>query len=565
MTNFALIMKNFTLTLLLTVAALFTNFSLASAQVDPKFHIYLCFGQSNMEGNAQPEKQDYENLPDNYYMMAAVDFPATQYYSQRKMGNWYPALPPLCRPGTGLSVADYFGRYMSKAMPDNKIGVINVAIGGAEIEIFDPDKIDERLADNKPDWFLNYCKAYNNKPYDRLIAMAKEAQKSGVIKGILLHQGESNWNSGDAWLTEVNKIYQLMLKDLGLSAKNVPLIAGETRGALNHVINKLPSAIPTSYVVSSAECEPNPYDDYHFSAAGYRHFGYKYAAKMCGILGIPVPAESKSEVLPGQEGEKITLYTGEKKVFSRQKFNLDAALLKQVEVGDFLEVTITGVKTDAASNEFITTYPKCPTGEGMPGVGTRPLGQNDNMSPVYIGITNDILPLIKANGITFAGGTFSVTEINLLKLEQKQDYANVVWLGKSRIPTCQYINPETFRNVKVGDEVCVYCKNQGSWLNFGWGEEGVGYESTLVNYEYYSIPVTADYLALLQKEGMVVNGEKAELVKISVVPDPTSIQYFSGSANPFLDNSIPYNLNGQKVGESYKGIVINNGKKFVKR
>ncbi len=565
MTNFAHIMKNFTLTLLLIVAALFTNVSLASAQVDPNFHIYLCFGQSNMEGNAQPEKQDYENLPDNYYMMAAVDFPATQYYTQRKMGNWYPALPPLCRPGTGLSVADYFGRYMSKALPEKKIGVINVAIGGAEIEIFDPDLVAGRLADNKPDWFLNYCKAYDNKPYDRLIAMAKEAQKSGVIKGILLHQGESNWSDGDAWLNKVKKIYELMLKDLGLSAKNVPLIAGETRGALNHIINKLPSAIPTSYVVSSAECEPNPYDDYHFSAAGYRHFGYKYAAKMCGILGIPTPAESKSEVLPGEEGEKMNLYTGVRKVFSRQKFTLGAALLKQAEVGDLLEVVIEEVKPDAASNEFITTYPNCPSGEGMPGVGTRPLGQDDNMNPVYIGITNEVLSLIKDNGIVFAGGTYTVIEVNLLKLEQKQDYSNVVWLGKSKIPTSQCVNPETFKNVKVGDEIRIYCKNQGSWLNFGWGEEGAGYESTLVNYEYYSVTVTADYLAHLQKEGMVVNGEKAELRKIAVVSDPASIQYFNGSANPFLGTPVPYNLNGQKVGASYKGVVINNGRKVVKK
>ena len=561
MTNFALIMKNFTLTLLLTVAALFTNFSLASAQVDPKFHIYLCFGQSNMEGNAQPEKQDYENLPDNYYMMAAVDFPATQYYSQRKMGNWYPALPPLCRPGTGLSVADYFGRYMSKAMPDNKIGVINVAIGGAEIEIFDPDKIDERLADNKPDWFLNYCKAYNNKPYDRLIAMAKEAQKSGVIKGILLHQGESNWNSGDAWLTEVNKIYQLMLKDLGLSAKNVPLIAGETRGALNHVINKLPSAIPTSYVVSSAECEPNPYDDYHFSAAGYRHFGYKYAAKMCGILGIPTPAESKSEVLPGQEGEKINLYTGEKKVFSRQKFNLSTSLLKTAEVGDILEVTINGVKTDATNNEFVTTYTNCPAGESMPGGGTRPLGQNDNMSPVYIGITKEMLPIIQKNGLTISGGTFNVTEINLLRLEQKEDEDKVIWFGKSKIPTYQYITPATFKNVKVGDEIRIFCRNRGSKLHFGWALDSEEYKNTLVNYEYYSIVVTEADLAHLQTEGMIVDGDNAELQKIELIADANRIQIMQ-NAECRMQNY--FNLAGQKVNGQYKGVVVSGGKKVLK-
>ncbi len=556
-------MKNFTLTLLLIAAALFININHASAQVDPNFHIYLCFGQSNMEGNAQPEKQDYENLPSNYLMMAAVDFPATQYYPQRKMGNWYPALPPLCRPGTGLSVADYFGRYMAKAQPDKTIGVINVAIGGAEIEIFDPDLVAGRLADNKPDWFLNYCKAYDNKPYDRLIAMAKEAQKSGVIKGILLHQGESNSADGDAWLNKVKKIYNLMLKDLGLSAKNVPLIAGETRGALNHIINKLPTAIPTSYVVSSAECDPST-DDYHFSAAGYRHFGYKYAAKVCGILGIPIPAESKSEVMPGEEGEKITLLSGgSEKVFSRQKFTLRASLLKQVEVGDFLEVTIENVRTSATNNEFITTYPNCPAGKGMPGVGTRPLGQNDNMSPIYIGITNDILPLIKTNGITFAGSSFNVTDINLLKLETKQDHSNTIWLGKSKIPTCQYINPETFSNIKVGDELRIYCNNRGKNLNFSWALDQECFNNTLVNYSYYSIIVTADYLTHLQTEGMVVDGDNAELLKIELIPSSTAIETVQNNDTKNNKKSTVFNLIGQKVTGNHMGIVIQNGKKVV--
>lgn len=566
-------MKKITIFMLLTVAALFININHASAQVDPNFHIYLCFGQSNMEGNAQPEKQDFENLPSNYLMMAAVDFPATQYFSQnfpqKKMGNWYPAYPPLCRPGTGLSVADYFGRYMAKAQPDKTIGVINVAIGGAEIEIFDPDKVDERLKDNKPDWFLNYCKAYDNKPYDRLIAMAKEAQKSGVIKGILLHQGESNWNSGDAWLTEVKKIYNLMLSDLGLNAKNVPLIAGETRGALNHIINKLPSTIPTSYVVSSAECDPSPTDDYHFSAAGYRHFGYKYAAKVCGILGVPVPAESKSEVLPGVEGEKIVLFSDEQRVSKRSKFKLAASMFANAEVGDFIEIVYGGVKSvnnigQEIYNELIPSYQNCPVDHKMPGVGTRPLGPNSDLSPYHIGITNEMLPLIKENGLCLEGSLYDVTEVSLLKIESNQDYSNVVWLGKSKIPTCQYINPETFSNLKVGDELRIYCRNRGSQVKFSWNLDNAGFKNTLVNYTYYSVVVTADDLSHLQTDGMVVDGDNAELQMIELIPSTSNIESItSGKANGFT-KSATYNLVGQKVNASYKGVVIQNGKKVLK-
>ena len=43
--------------------------------------------------------------------------------------------------------------------------------------------------------------------------MAREAKRSGVIKGILLHQGESN--TGDVtWLDKVGKIYNRLIADL---------------------------------------------------------------------------------------------------------------------------------------------------------------------------------------------------------------------------------------------------------------------------------------------------------------------------------------------------------------
>ena len=91
---------------------------------DPNFYIFLCFGQSNMEGAARPEAQDL-TLP------------------ERKMGEWYEAIPPLCRPNTGLTPADWFGRTLVESLPENiKIGVIHVAIGGIDIKGFLPDSID---------------------------------------------------------------------------------------------------------------------------------------------------------------------------------------------------------------------------------------------------------------------------------------------------------------------------------------------------------------------------------------------------------------------------------------
>ena len=59
---------------------------------DPNFHIYLCIGQSNMEGAARAELQDSTVNP-RFQVMEAVNCDNLG----RKMGSWYPAVPPLCR------------------------------------------------------------------------------------------------------------------------------------------------------------------------------------------------------------------------------------------------------------------------------------------------------------------------------------------------------------------------------------------------------------------------------------------------------------------------------------
>ena len=56
------------------------------AQPDPNFYIFLCFGQSNMEGNARPEAVDLESPGPRFLLMPAVDFPAANGRPERKMG-----------------------------------------------------------------------------------------------------------------------------------------------------------------------------------------------------------------------------------------------------------------------------------------------------------------------------------------------------------------------------------------------------------------------------------------------------------------------------------------------
>ena len=176
---------------------------------NPNFHIYLCFGQSNMEGNAKVEEQDFMGISPRFLMMAGVDMPNTG----RKEGKWYIAVPPLCRAWTGLTPADYFGRTMVENLPDSiTVGVINVAVGGASIDLFDEDKTDSVIA-HSADWFKGFCKDYDNEPFRRLMQLAKKAQKVGVIKGILLHQGCTD-NGQKTWPSRVNLIYTRMLNEI---------------------------------------------------------------------------------------------------------------------------------------------------------------------------------------------------------------------------------------------------------------------------------------------------------------------------------------------------------------
>ena len=280
-------MKKFFLTAMLLLCAVMG----AQAEVDPNFYIYICFGQSNMEGNAQWEAQDVGNVDPRFQMLATCNFDNPK----RKLGNWYTAECPIVSPVGKLGPSDYFGRTMVKELPDKKIGVIAVAMGGSPIEMFDKDLYEQKYKDNYNEWWAQIARNYyGENPYGRIIEMAKKAQEVGVIKGILLHQGESN-NGDEKWPGMVKKIYKDMLRDLGLRASDVPIFVGETEyeemgGGCswhNHVVAKIPEVIPTGHVVSAKDIPGNGTDPWHFSAEGYRIFGKRYAEKVLDVMNHP--------------------------------------------------------------------------------------------------------------------------------------------------------------------------------------------------------------------------------------------------------------------------------------
>lgn len=282
---------------------------------DPNFYVFLCFGQSNMDGAARPEPQDMEGVSDRFLMMAGADDPERG----RTTGEWYKATPPLCRASSGLSPADYFGRTLTERLPEEvRVGIINVSVAGCRIELYMRDSL-ENYRKTAPEWMKGMLEAYGNDPYGRLLSLARKAQKDGIIKGVLLHQGESN--TGDArWPEKVQTVYDQLLGDLKLQPEDVPLLAGEVVRAggqgvcasMNTIIDKLPETIHTAHVISSEGCTNAP-DRLHFDPEGYREMGRRYAEKMLSLMGyetykavaIPEDAVVAETTIPGNGFPKV--------------------------------------------------------------------------------------------------------------------------------------------------------------------------------------------------------------------------------------------------------------------
>jgi enterochelin esterase-like enzyme len=289
---------------------------------DPNFYIFLCFGQSNMEGAARPEAVDIASPGPRFLLMPAVDDTERGH----KKGEWCEASAPLCRPNTGLTPADWFGRTLVASLPENiKIGVVHVAVGGIKIEGFMPDSIESYLK-QVPAWMPGILANYDNNPYKTLVTLAKKAQKDGIIKGILMHQGESN--TGDPeWGKKVKNVYDHLLGDLKLKPEEVPLYVGGVVQAngegvcigCNKQINELPQTIHTCQVISSDGCTNGP-DRLHFDAAGYRELGCRYGEAASRFLGhepkrpqmpvtkkieVPEDAVTAETTVPGNEFPKV--------------------------------------------------------------------------------------------------------------------------------------------------------------------------------------------------------------------------------------------------------------------
>lgn len=347
--------------------------SLAQADPDPNFHIYICFGQSNMEGNASVPSSETQGVSERFQRLYTANDCST---CGKKKGQWYTAVPPLARcfhgNGIGYGPVDNFGRTLVENLdPEIRVGVVVVACGGCDIELFEKSRCVNYI-NSAADWLKNYARDYGGNPYERMIEMAKLAKEVGVIKGILIHQGENNSGQTD-WPDRLKGVYGTILSDVGLNAEEVPLLVGEVRhtgpcSGHNQIIANVPNVIPTAYVISSDGCE-SAGDQYHFSVKGYKELGKRYAEKMLELLGdnpvssvdLSISTILLSESEPGKvqigvnkENEDITkfdIYADGEIIASDQ----ETYIWEEVSRG---EHSIWAVGYDASGKEYTTSKKK---------------------------------------------------------------------------------------------------------------------------------------------------------------------------------------------------------------
>jgi hypothetical protein len=240
-----------------------------------KFVIFLLLGQSNMEGQPQPEAQDrvqdprievlaYDNCPD----------------INREYGQWYTASPPLHSCGGGVGPGDYFAKTLIEVLPEGyTIGLVPCAVNGAPIDLFRKDV-------PRTGYYLPPDDHWDT-GYEWIVSRAQRAQEDGVIRGMLFHQGESDAND-EAWVDKVAELVGDLRGDLGLG--DAPFLAGELYhdGCCpehNELVGRLPEVIGNAHVVSTAGL--GGYDIYHFDLMAQRELGIRYGEKMIEVLPLP--------------------------------------------------------------------------------------------------------------------------------------------------------------------------------------------------------------------------------------------------------------------------------------
>ncbi len=229
-------------------------------RVDSNFYIYLAMGQSNMAGRGKVEGK-YSRMKHRRVFMFD------------KEQKWVKARHPVHfdKPKVvGVGPVLSFGIEMAKAHKGKKIGLVPCAVGGTSIQLWKPGAYDDRT---------------DTHPWDDAEVRIRQAMQSGVIKGVIWHQGESDAAPEKAahYLEDLKKLIQQVRELVG--DPDLPFVAGELGRYrtpyenINKMLGKLPDAVEHT-AVASTEGLSAMEDGVHFNSVSADLLGRRMAEKM---------------------------------------------------------------------------------------------------------------------------------------------------------------------------------------------------------------------------------------------------------------------------------------------
>ena len=221
---------------------------------EEKILVFLCIGQSNMARRADIMPSDTLELKNVLLFNDSSKWeiaknPLNRYSNIRKDISMQKLGPSWT-----------FVKKMSEVLKDKKIGLVVNAKGGSSID----------------EW------KKGGEYYEKTIIRAKEAQKTGIIKGLIWHQGESDQNKSEVYTDKFIALVENIRNDLGIY--NLPVIVGEighwkeSSKNINMVISNLKNHIKYLEYVKTNDLESLG-DKTHFNTESQSILGERYAIK----------------------------------------------------------------------------------------------------------------------------------------------------------------------------------------------------------------------------------------------------------------------------------------------
>jgi len=225
-------------------------------------HIFLLIGQSNMAGRG---------------LLAEVPAIVNENILMFRSGQWLIAKEPLHQDnpaiagiGPGMSFAQELLEHNSKI----KIGLLPCAVGWTSIKEWLPSTIH----------------------YENAVSLTLKAIKSGSLKAILWHQGESDTfkrDDAEKYGERLSTLIYNLRQDL--NATEIPFIVGELAEFLerssdfkfvkkiNKTLNDLHNIVINYGCVNADELKPKK-DNLHFDSYSMRLLGVRYAKKYLQLI-----------------------------------------------------------------------------------------------------------------------------------------------------------------------------------------------------------------------------------------------------------------------------------------